>query len=286
MRFFERRAMYDQLWAVILAGGNGSRLKTLTRAISGDERPKQFCPILGTDTLLAHTRARLESIATPARTLFVVVREHEQFYESELANVNPTHVFVQPSNKGTTPAVAYFASRLGYLDEDAIVGFFPTDHYYGDDNEFAAAVESAYRAAKDHRESVILLGAEARQAEDGYGWIEPGVRLKGRSNQLFGVNRFWEKPSLRMAQALLEIGCLWNTFVMVGRVKVFLKMLESAVPEVSKAFEAFAWRCAISVDRTYESHLYRTLAGGDFCRQVLSVCTDRLAVLRLRDIGW
>src|SRR5579872_3535742 len=115
--------MNDQFWAVILAGGDGSRLKTLTRTISGDERPKQFCPIIGGTTLLAQTRARLGRTAAPGRTVFVVVREHERYYEGELADVDPSRIFVQPSNKGTTAAIALVASRLAYLDEDAILGF-------------------------------------------------------------------------------------------------------------------------------------------------------------------
>jgi mannose-1-phosphate guanylyltransferase len=261
-------------------------LKTLTRVISGDERPKQFCPIIGGASLLAQTRARLERTAAPGRTLFVVVREHERFYEGELADVNPSRIFVQPSNKGTTPAIASVAFHLACLDDDAIVGFFPTDHYFGDENQFTAAVESACEAAKDYPELVILLGAEARQAEDQYGWIEPGAGLEGRSSRLFRVNRFWEKPSAPIARALLNIGCLWNTFIMIGSVRAFLRMIESALPDVSETFESFGRRSAVGRAKNPGSDLYHVLAEGDFSRQVLAVCSDRLAVLRLRDIAW
>ncbi len=266
--------MNGQFWAVILAGGDGSRLKTLTRAISGDDRPKQFCPIIGSKTLLAQTRARIERTAPPGRTVFVVVREHERFFEGELADVSPSRIFVQPSNKGTTPAVAYVASRLARFDENAIAAFFPTDHYFGDDNQFTAAVQSAYEAANDHRELVVLLGAEASRAEDEYGWIEPGSKLPGSSPHLFQVNRFWEKPSAPIARALLNIGCLWNTFVMVGSVRAFLGMIVSAMPKAQEAI------------RRDHGSLYDVLPAGDFSRQVLSKCSDRLAVLRLRDMGW
>src|ERR1044072_8842110 len=85
-------------WGIILAGGEGARLRSLTRAIVGDERPKQFCPILGDETLLDQTRNRVALAVPPQRTLFVVTRTHEQFYRSHLCDVPPELLVVQPKN--------------------------------------------------------------------------------------------------------------------------------------------------------------------------------------------
>src|ERR1051326_7382360 len=74
-------------WAVILAGGEGARLRSLTRAIVGDERPKQFCPILGDETLLDQTRNRVALAVPSQQTLFVLTRTHEQYYRSHLREV-------------------------------------------------------------------------------------------------------------------------------------------------------------------------------------------------------
>src|ERR1044071_308411 len=76
-------------WAVILAGGEGARLRSLTRAIVGDERPKQFCPILGDQTLLDQTRKRVALAVSQQQTLFVLTRTHEQFYRSHLCGLAP-----------------------------------------------------------------------------------------------------------------------------------------------------------------------------------------------------
>ena len=71
---------YGKEWAVILAGGDGTRLKSLTRKIAGDERPKQFCSVLGKVTLLEETRARAALELARERTLYVVNRIHEPYY--------------------------------------------------------------------------------------------------------------------------------------------------------------------------------------------------------------
>src|SRR5258708_33792003 len=74
-------------WAVILAGGEGERLRPLTRLIAGDERPKQFCSFLGGETLLEQTRRRVAFAGPPSQTLIVVNEAHEPFYTSPLTDV-------------------------------------------------------------------------------------------------------------------------------------------------------------------------------------------------------
>jgi mannose-1-phosphate guanylyltransferase len=276
----------QQPWAVILAGGNGSRLQSLTRRVSGDERPKQFCSLCGEDTLLTQTRLRLSRAIAKERTLFSVVREHERFYARELADVRPSRIVVQPANKGTTIAIIYTLHRLfelTRLDEDPIVGFFPTDHYYADEERFIAAVGLAFEVCRRYPESLLLLGAEAHYPEVEYGWIEPSAGVKcGAVSSLFRVNRFWEKPSVHVAQMLLARGCLWNTFVMIGRAKTFLDMLNSTSSDLLASFETIGRHGGA---KTLED-LYAKLPSGDFSLQVLSVCAPYLTVLAMGNIGW
>jgi mannose-1-phosphate guanylyltransferase len=278
--------MHQQPWAVILAGGNGSRLRSLTRRVAGDERPKQFCSLCGEHTLLTQTRLRLSHAVAKERTLFSVVRVHERFYTHELADVRPSRLVVQSANKGTTLAIIsslYRLLELTGLDEDPIVGFFPTDHYYADEERFVAAVDSAFEACGRHPELLLLLGAEADYPEVEYGWIEPSVGFRrGVGGSLLRVNRFWEKPSLRVAQMLFAQQCLWNTFVMIGRAKMFLDMLNFSSPDLLAAFETIGRRGEM---KTLDD-LYIRLSSGDFSHQVLSVCTQWLSVLRLGNVGW
>jgi mannose-1-phosphate guanylyltransferase len=220
-------------WAVVLAGGDGTRLQSLTRNIAGDFRPKQFCRLFGGKTLLRQTRDRIEPLFPGDRTLIVVTRTHERFYADELSETGDSPILVQPQNQGTGVAIITGILRILQAQPDAVVAFFPSDHYYSNDRAFRAVIGSARRFARKHSKSVILLGAEAHAPEVEYGWIEPG-RLIGKEpgSQLLRVNRFWETPSLGEAQSLLDARCLWNTFVAIGRASAFLDLLNSQIPDV------------------------------------------------------
>lgn len=279
---------HPQVWAVVLAGGDGTRLRSLTQLISGEDRPKQFCDVYGGRTLLAQTRARLASAIHPDRTAFVVVKTHERFYRTELDDVEPRRLIVQPDNKGTTAAVICGLLRITAMAGDPVIAFFPTDHYYSNEAGFSASVQRAVQVAQYRSDILVLLGVEAEHAEVEYGWIEPGTRYDSPfTNALLRVARFWEKPSQPIAQALFARGCLWNTFVMVGRASTFLALLENTMaPAVLEAFVAAQRYGDHSTYLGDQDRLWATLSEGDFSRQVLTLNTPHLAVLQVGDVGW
>jgi mannose-1-phosphate guanylyltransferase len=268
-----------QRWAVVLAGGDGTRLQSLTVQIAGDSRPKQFCSIFGGESLLAQTRARLGPLFQVDRELFVVTRAHEPYYREELRDVDDSCIMPQPLNRGTGVAVALALLHILQHDANAVVVFVPCDHYYADAEEFGRALKSALSGAEQYPGSIVLLGAEAHYAEVDYGWIEPGSALSHGPIQLLRVNQFWEKPSLPQARILLRRGCLWNTFVTVGHASTFLDLVCSQVPDVvlslNKAFAENALEAA-----------YRLMPSVDFSRQVLAAQPHRLLAVRDRTSGW
>jgi len=267
-------------WAVVLAGGDGTRLQALTQLISGDERPKQFCPIFGGKSLLAHTLDRLYPLFRRDRTLCVVARGHERFYRHELEEKDRSRNIVQPMNRGTGVAIAVALLRILRVDPDAIVAFFPSDHYDADKHAFASSVASALRMATEYPHSLILIGAEAHYPEVEYGWIEPGrVIIESATARLQQVRRFWEKPFLRRAQMLLRRGCLWNTFVTVGWARAFLELLQARIPKALRFLEAMVMGCD-------PSWVYRHVRPLDLSREVLAVQPERLLVLRDAASGW
>src|SRR5258708_3476346 len=147
-------------WAVLLAGGDGTRLQSLTLKIAGDSRPKQFCSIFGGESLLAQTRARLESLFDVDRELFVVTRAHETYYREALRNEDVSRIITQPLNRGTGVAVAVALLHILQRGPDAVVVFLPCDHDYSDAEAFGRAIGAALPAAEQHPDAVVVLGAE------------------------------------------------------------------------------------------------------------------------------
>ncbi len=271
-------------WAVILAGGDGTRLQSLTRTISGDDRPKQFCPIIGGRTLLDQTSRRVALSVAPQQTLTVVTRTHERFYKSLKYAKG---LLVQPENKGTAPAILFSLLRIAQLSPSATVAFFPSDHYFADDDEFMSHIESAFSAAQTHPETVTLLGIKPESPEVEYGWIEPDGSLFGQlPRSISRVRKFWEKPSALVARGLMERGCLWNSFVMVGRVDAFLKMTERALPSLFDFFLAVAPTFGTPAEARAMSELYSWIPSSNFSHEVLALRPDDLAVMQVSDVGW
>lgn len=274
-------------WAVILAGGDGTRLQSLTRTISGDDRPKQFCPIIGGRTLLDQTRRRVALSIPAARTVTVLTQTHERFYRSLLKDIPKGRLLVQPENKGTAPAILFSLLRVARLSPSATIAFFPSDHFFADDVQFMSHIESAFSARQTQPNTITLLGIKPEGPEVEYGWIEPETSLFGQlPGAISRVRRFWEKPPATVAHRLMQQGSLWNSFVMVGRVEAFLKMTESALPELYEAFVAIVPTFGTSLEGQTLNNLYSWIPSSNFSHEVLALRPDDLTVMQVSDVGW
>lgn len=270
-------------WGVILAGGDGVRLQSLTKFICGDDRPKQFCPIFGDKTLLGQTLRRAQ-LSIPAEQILVSLAGHHcKFYTRESA-LSPFQCIVQPLNKGTAPPIVHALLSIAHSDPQALVAILPSDHYYYDEQVFVSALESAFEAAEEQVDSVVLLGVRSSYPELEYGWIEIGAPLGREGSEVYRVRKFHEKPQAQIARILLEQSAVWNTFVMVGHVNAFLEMVREAVPDLlEEVSEARLWK---GEETHIEYSVYMHLSTTSFSHEVLAAETERLLVLRLNDAGW
>lgn len=278
-----RDARRSRRWGVLLAGGDGTRLKNLTRFISGDDRPKQFCRLFGDESLLDQARKRAERSISPEQILVPLTRSHWAFYVQE-PGIRPSQRIVQPANRGTAPPILYSLLSIEQIDNDAIVAMLPSDHYFSDERAFTAALECAFEIAAQHPYSVVLLGASPQGPEVEYGWIEIGPSVHGAGGAWSRVRGFFEKPSFHAASELLARGSLWNTFVMVGHVRGFLEMVNASLAGLLGRLRGS--RLWVGAEVQVQNSLYDRALPVDFSREVLSVQTPRLLALRMAGTGW
>jgi mannose-1-phosphate guanylyltransferase len=284
----DRRASSSDLkrGAIILAGGEGKRLTALTQKIAGFPLPKQFCAVLGEMPLLEQTRRRVARCIHPDLIYFALNEQHQCFFTPILRNVSPQNMVVQPSNRGTAPAILYSLLRLAESGPDSSVLLIPSDHYVTDEAALTRYVRLAFEAVDTRPELTLILGVTADEPETAYGWIEPGATLNIRGCDIFEVRCFWEKPSPEIARELLTKGCLWNSFMIVGRLSTLLGLFVVATPGLYSEF----WKLKPTFGTSFEGQamrrLYERLQSADFSRQILESAATNLAVLPVPDIGW
>jgi mannose-1-phosphate guanylyltransferase len=272
-------------WAVILAGGDGTRLKSLTRRIIDDERPKQFCPVMGDVTLVEETQKRVAIELAKERTVFVVNRLHEPYYSAILGDTAASNLIEQPRNIGTAPAILYSVLKIATADPQAVVALFPSDHYVSDGQNFMTHIRRALEIAHLRRDLVILLGVEPESPETEYGWIEPAELIPGH-RQVHRVRRFWEKPCSGLAAVLQLRGCLWNSFVMVASVQALIDVIANATPELYNVFASATPSFGTIDEPTMIKKLYTVVGETNFSDRVLALVPERLAVLKVYGIKW
>jgi mannose-1-phosphate guanylyltransferase len=272
-------------WAVILAGGDGTRLKTLTRQIAGDDRPKQFCSVLGGATLLEDTQSRVSLEFAKERILYVLDQKHNSYYAPILGSQPNSALVIQPRGAGTAPAILYSLLKVKAADPNAVVAVFPSDHYVSDAKKLMAHIRTALNTAHQKPDRLILIGIEPKSPEVEYGWIEPNYSCRVRP-LIYAVTRFWEKPDLVLAQTLQIQGCLWNSFVMVGSARGMLELIERANAELYCAFASVTSLLNTPAEATAMADLYDGLEEIDFSQRVLARFPEQLAVLKVTGMIW
>jgi mannose-1-phosphate guanylyltransferase len=217
---------------VILAGGKGERFWPLSRK----HRPKQFLSLDGSNrSLLQATADRLLELAGGWQGLWVITAAHlEEGVKQQLPDLPAENLLVEIEGRDTAPAVAWatleIAQRHG---EDAVIGFFPADHWISDQEKFEQTLKAAAALAVQQT-GIATLGIAPTYPSTGYGYIEQGEKV-GLFDSLPGyrLNRFTEKPDLATAEQFLATGQFsWNGGMFIFSAGVALAELKTHAPEI------------------------------------------------------
>lgn len=238
---------------VILAGGKGERFWPLSRA----HRPKQFLRLDGSGrSLIRATAERLLPLTSGWDGLWVVTGAHlEQGIQQHLPEIPADNVLLEPQGRDTAPAVAWTVIEIiKRYGEDAVVGFFPADHWIEDRQAFENTFKAAVEVARS-RQAIVTLGLKPTYAATGYGYIEQG-QLLGRFGDFpaYQVNRFTEKPDRDTAETFIATNRYsWNSGIFIFRAGVMLSQLRQYVPELvaqleRDGVEAYPHLAKISLD--------------------------------------
>jgi mannose-1-phosphate guanylyltransferase len=268
-------------WAIVLAGGDGTRLSSVTKNASGEVVPKQFCSLSGGCSLLEDAILRAESVAPRERIVIVVAEKHRPFWTRILDDHPRENVVVQPSSRGTAPGILLPLLHVLERDPYARVVVLPSDHYVERESVLASSLRDALGALDALRGGIVLLGVSPDTPEPGYGWIVP----RPSASLVHPVAQFVEKPERSAALELMARGAVWNSFLIVAAGRSILSAFETRLPRVLEKFRAtFA---ASGQDRAARLRaLYFDLESNDFSRDVLEGSEDGLHVLIVPQCGW
>lgn len=273
-----------QSWGIVLAGGEGFRVRDFLQRLCGGRGIKQFCAVIGRRSMLEHTLARVEQLIPRERLLVVVSAEHRREVVQQLAHWPADNIIYQPANRDTAPGILLPLAHVSHRDPFATVALFPSDHFVLKEKRFMAAVERAVTEARRFPREMILFGMTPDQAEEGYGWIEPGKEERGRETR--AVQRFWEKPSPIHAQELLARGALWNTFVGVARASTLWVMVRQEAPDLHRAFTEIRQALGTPDAPRVIERVYETLRAVNFSSDVCEPLAPWLRVLLVPEVGW
>jgi mannose-1-phosphate guanylyltransferase len=276
-----------QVWAIVLAGGEGVRLRPVMRELFGDERPKQYAPLTGPASLLRQTLDRVARLIPLERTVIVSHQHHSRYIAREIGIGPDPQVLYQPQDRGTGAAVLFAAHFIQQRDHGATVAVFPSDHFILEEAAFMAHVAEVIGFVERHPERLVLVGARPTGPEPEYGWIKPGERLGDvKDGPVRRVRGFWEKPDMDKAQQCLDAGWLWNTLVFAVKagtlidagwefLPIFLERLARSAAFAGTEHEAWAIRQAYALAPTT-----------DFSKSLLQDCPPFLAVSQLPPMTW
>jgi len=231
--------MNDHYFAVILAGGGGTRLWPLSRK----DKPKQMLKLDGERTLFEVAVDRLLGLFPADRIMVVTSEPQAQTFQTELPEIPVENYVIEPSGKDTAAAIGLAAVALKKRDPQAVMAVVTADHYIEREGRFLHVLRAAGQVAEEGY--LVTLGIQPTFPSTGFGYIQQGSYLGTYENiVVFKAGSFKEKPDARKAIEFLEAeDHSWNSGMFIWQVEKVLAEIQRQMPQLNRALEKIsaAW---------------------------------------------
>jgi mannose-1-phosphate guanylyltransferase len=274
--------------AIILAGGRGTRFWPRSRT----RTPKQLLNIVGKETMLEATLARLRPIFRPECIWTITNAEQSAALRDQVPAAARQRVLTEPIGRNTAAAIALAAVHIRHArGGDAVLAVLPADHFIAKPDRYREIVRAALHVAREPGRMVVL-GIPPTRPETGFGYIERmGEPMAANGCPVFAVRRFTEKPELAVAKEYLASGNYhWNAGMFFWRISTFLEALKSHLPKTHEAMEVLARHIG---KRDYPAKLKKTYAALENISvdyAILERVTDKAVAPRVlvipAEVGW
>jgi mannose-1-phosphate guanylyltransferase len=220
------------IYAVIMAGGVGSRLWPMSRK----KMPKQFLDVLGDGSMIQKTVQRLKGIPIPDENIYVVTnKSNKAIVRKQLPQLKAKHILVEPVGKNTAPCIALATSYIQKRDPEATIIVLPADHIIRDVTGFQGVLRACVEVA-GKTNAIVTIGIKPTRPETGYGYIQCSDRYDLSSTYRFNafkVKTFAEKPTAEIAEQFLASGdFLWNSGMFIWRAEAIAREIKNALPHL------------------------------------------------------
>jgi mannose-1-phosphate guanylyltransferase len=273
--------MSEHHYAVIMAGGGGTRLWPVSRK----EKPKQLLPLIGQETLFQSTVARLKDLFPPERILVVTVEEQAPEMKEQAVDIPEENYLIEPGPRGTASVVGLAAMVLQTRDPQALMAVLPSDHFIRNVDLFHYLLKAAFGVAEN--EYLVTLGITPTAPSTAYGYIQQGKAVDGEYRYpVYSVKRFKEKPDEETAQQLLRSGDhSWNSGMFIWRADTILNEINRQMPELGKTLDVIktSWGTAAQAEVLAKNWLDLKNETVDYG---IMEKAEHVAVLPAGGLGW
>jgi mannose-1-phosphate guanylyltransferase len=277
--------MIEHYYAVIMAGGGGTRLWPLSR----QARPKQMLRLIDDRSLFQTSVERLKDVFEPENIYIVTVESQAEELQEQCPGIPHDNFLLEPAPRGTASVIGLAAVALSKRDPQAVMAVLTSDHYIGNEAKFHQLLKSAFMAAQDGY--LTTLGIDPTFAATGYGYIQRGKSVGEYTGmQAYRVLRFKEKPDELQAQLMLAGGDhTWNSGMFIWQVRKIMDEFNRQMPRLASGLNEIMqdWNtpdCSTTLQKVWSELVAETIDYG-IMENARNVVVIPASGLRWSDVG-